>query len=277
MTRQNDDQIRNDLGEDRPIDFTPSFSGGRQESAWIQGALSDLYDDLWFDDIAFRVKGGKEATVYCCNAHPSTERELLAAKVFRPTMFRSLRNDALYRVGRETLDGESKSIRDTRRKRALEKRTTFGRALAKASWCQHEYRTLAELHAAGADVPEPLVCGASAILMEFIGDRHGAAPVLQDVRLAPAEAERLLDRLLENVRLLLARYRIHGDLSAYNILYWEGEVRLIDFPQAIDAINHPMAFELFTRDIDRLCRYFTRQGVACDPTGIALELWSEAM
>jgi RIO kinase 1 len=274
-----ENQTRADLGEERPLDFTPSFSGGRQEAAWISSALSDFYDDLWLNDIAFRVKGGKEATVYCCDAHHSTERELLAAKVFRPTMFRAMRNDALYRVGRETLDHESKSVRDTRRKRALEKRTAFGRSLATASWCQHEYRALAELHAAGADVPEPLACGDNAILMEFIGDRHGAAPVLHDVRLPRSEARRLFERLIENVRLLLGSYRIHGDLSAYNVLYWDGEVRLIDFPQAIDAINHPMAFELLTRDLDRLCRYFTKHGVAVasDANGLAHDLWSEIM
>jgi len=277
MTNHDNNQIRTDLGEARPLEFTPSFSGGRQACAWIKSALGDFYEDLWFDDIAFRVKGGKEATVYCCDAHPSTDRELLAAKVFRPSMFRALRNDSLYRIGRESLDGDAKSIRDTRRKRALEKRSTFGKRLATQSWCQHEFRALADLHTAGADVPEPLACGDNAILMEFIGDRNGAAPVLQDVRLAREEAVRLLDRLIENVRLLLADYRIHGDLSAYNVLYWEGEVRLIDFPQAIDAINHPQAFDLFTRDIDRLCRYFVRQGVACDAIGIAHDLWSEAM
>jgi len=277
MPQNDNDLIRKTLGDERPLDFTPTFSGGRQERAWIESALSDFYDDLWLDDIAFRVKGGKEATVYCCAANASTERELLAAKIFRPTMFRAMRNDALYRVGRDALDGDAKSIRDTRRKRALTNRTTYGRALATASWCQHEYRALSELHEAGADVPEPLACGDNALLMEFLGDRHGAAPVLQDVHLTPEEARPVFDRLIENVRLLLAGYRIHGDLSAYNVLYWDGEVRLIDFPQVIDAINHPMAFELFERDLDRLCRYFTRQGVVCEPGGIAHDLWAEAM
>jgi len=281
MTPQQNDpvhaQIRTDLGEDRPLDFTPTFSGGRQELIWIRSSLSDFYDDLWLDDIAFRVKGGKEATVYCCTANASTERDLLAAKIFRPTMFRAMRNDSLYRVGREALDHDAKSIRDSRRKRALQRRTAYGRALATASWCQHEFQALSELHAAGADVPEPLVCGENAILMEFIGDSNGAAPLLQDVRLAPTEARRLLDRLIENVRLLLARYRIHGDLSAYNVLYWEGEVRIIDFPQTIDVLHHPMAYELFVRDIDRLCRYFDRQGVVSDAAALAHELWSEVM
>ena len=278
MTDTNDDdRIRSELGEDRPLDFTPSFTGGRQESAWIESALSAFYDDLWLDDVAFRVKGGKEATVYCCLAHTSTERELLAAKIFRPTMFRAMRNDALYRIGRVTLDHESKSVRDRRSQRAIEKRTAFGRFLQTASWCQHEFRALADLHAAGADVPEPLACGDNAILMEFVGDRDGAAPVLQDVRLTPDEARPLLDRLIENVRLLLESYRVHGDLSAYNVLYWEGEVRLIDFPQAVDAINHPMAEELFRRDVARLCRYFERQGVECDSFGIAHDLWSSVM
>ena len=35
----------------------------------------------------------------------------------------------------------------------------------------------------------------------------------------------MLERLLENVEILLSRYVVHGDLSAYNVLYQHGELR----------------------------------------------------
>ena len=71
-----------------------------------------------------------------------------------------------------------------------------------------------------------------------------AAPALQAVRLEPDEVQPLFDRLMRNVELMLAQQRIHGDLSAFNVLYWEGDIRLIDFPQAVAPAENPDAFEL---------------------------------
>ncbi len=79
--------------------------------------------------------------------------------------------------------------------------------------------------------------------------------------------------LLRNVELWLAHDTIHGDLSAYNVLYWEGRVRVIDFPQAVDARANPNARDLLARDVANLCTYFARQGIRADPDRIAGELW----
>lgn len=255
-------------------EFHPTFTGSRQEQQWIKESLGGFYADDWFTDVLYRVKGGKEATVYCCRAHPSTGLDLLAAKVFRPRMFRAMRNDALYKQGRGVLDQDAKHVLDSRRLRALRKKTRYGRLLDTASWVQHEVRALSELHAAGADVPLPLASSPGAILMEYVGNEESGAPILQSVSLDESEAQPLFDRLVENVGIMLSCYTVHADLSAYNVLYWEGDVRIIDLPQAIDALRHPDAFGLFARDVDRLCRYFTRQGVATDPVGLAHELWN---
>ncbi len=254
--------------------FDPSFGGGRQERAWILEALGGLYVEEWFTDVLFRVKGGKEATVYGCRAHPGTGLDLVAAKVFRPRIFRAMKNDALYKQARGTLDLEGKPVRDSRSARALAKKTRYGKVLDAISWCQHEYKTLETLHQAGVDVPRPLVATQNAILMEFVGDESGAAPVLQDVSLAPDEAERVLAALLEDVNRMLSCFVIHADLSAYNVLYHEGRARVIDLPQTVDALAHPRAFELFQRDVDRLARYFVRQGVSIDADRVARETWS---
>ena len=127
--------------------------------------------------------------------------------------------------------------------------------------------------AAGADVPRPLATAPNAILMEYVGDAQRGAPILHSLRLDLDEARELFDRLIENVEILLECYRVHADLSAYNVLYWKGDIRIIDFPQVIDAYRHPDAFGLFARDVDRLCRYFARCGLPTDPVGLAYELW----
>ena len=171
------------------------------------------------------------------------------------------------------LRADGKSMLDRRRLRALQKKTSYGKRLDAASWSRHEYEILGELHEAGADVPKPLAYAPNAILMEFVGDDVQAAPILQSIRLEREEAEALFERLIQNVEILLSRYVVHGDLSAYNVLYQDGDAWIIDLPQTIDALAHPRAYELFARDVDRLCRYFVKQGVEVDACGLALELW----
>jgi RIO kinase 1 len=67
---------------------------------------------------------------------------------------------------------------------------------------------------------------------------------------------------------------VHGDLSAYNILYWEGQISLIDFPQAIDPEANRNAYRIFARDVARICEYFTRQGVSTNAGRLASDLWT---
>jgi serine/threonine-protein kinase RIO1 len=73
---------------------------------------------------------------------------------------------------------------------------------------------------------------------------------------------------------MFLEYLIHADLSAHNVLYWKGEIRIIDLPQAVAADQHPGAFELLSRDIERICQYFAKQGVKTDAVGWTIDLWS---
>jgi len=137
----------------------------------------------------------------------------------------------------------------------------------------HEFTLLEALHARGADVPVPIEHSEQALLMEFIGDEAGAAATLNDVELQPGEAKKLFERVIVNVELLLGLGWIHGDLSPYNILYHQGRITLIDFPQVVDCRNNPRARELFERDIERVAAYFERFGEVVDPHRLARELW----
>ena len=255
--------------------FEPTFTGSRQERRYIRESLGEFYEDRLFLDVLYRVQGGKEANVYCLKANPKLGVPLIAAKVFRPRMFRAMRNDSFYKIGRGIMDGEGKLVLDGRSLRALAKNTRYGKKLGTVSWVQHEYGLLRELHAAGADVPKPIASDTNAILMEFIGDSDGPAPILSSVALEPGEAKPLLDRILRSVEAMLSCYRVHGDLSAYNVMLRNGEPVLIDFPQAVDAHRHPNAFMIFARDVDRLCRYFEKQGVETDAVGLAHDLWAD--
>jgi RIO kinase 1 len=269
-------QIASGLGDpkkDTEIVFT--FKAARFEEEWLLGYLKVFYDDQLITDVLREVKGGKEANVYCCRAHPRTGYDLLAVKVYRPRRLRNLRNDAQYRAGRNVLDDQGKRVQASREQRALGKKTRFGRELLHGSWLAHEYANLQLLHAAGVDVPMPIAQSENAILMEYLGDADEPAPALNQVSLTREEAPPLFERLMHNVSLMLDKDRIHGDLSAYNVLYWDGAVKIIDFPQSVDPFQNPDAFELFSRDVERLCQYFAHCGIQSDAPALARQLWQE--
>lgn len=255
--------------------FVTTYQPARHETEWLISSLYDFYDQELIHDVLSRVKGGKEASVYCCAAHPTTGLALVAAKVYRPRKFRNLRNDKLYREGRNVLTAEGGAVKnnDHRTMRALGKKSAFGVQVQHTSWLMHEFTTLQRLYDAGAAVPQPIAASDNAILMGYVGSATRAASTLNEVSLTPEEAGPLFAETLRNIELLLQHGLIHGDLSAYNILYWEGRVTLIDFPQITDSRTNSSALPILQRDIERVCEYFARQGVPSDPDSLVADLW----
>ena len=231
----------------------------------VQEALEQFFADGLITGILHVVKSGKEATVYCCQAHPSTGVELLAAKVYRSRNNRGFKNDAIYQEGRLILD---RHVR-----RAVQNKSRFGREAQFGMWIDYEFAALNALYKVGADSPRPLARSGSALLREYLGDRQQAAPSLQSVELARDEVYPVFDRLMRNIELWLANNYVHADLSAYNVLYWQRHARIIDFPQAVDPRFNPNARALLTRDIDNICRYMAHYGLQRDSHAIADRLW----
>jgi RIO kinase 1 len=267
-------------GEDSGVKpaFNPTFLASQRDGPWILSSLTQFYEEDLITDVVHMVKSGKEASVYCCAAHPSTGKEYLAAKVYRPRMFRSLRNDTIYRESRVQHNAEGRVIRDDRGRRGLKRKTEQGRASQVSSWITYEFETQRLLHRNGSRVPEPISQMGNAVLMEYIGDVNEPAPLLREVILEKEEAIRLFEDIIHDIELCLACGRIHGDLSEYNILYWQDSIVLIDFAQAVDpGHNQQAGFTLFLRDVERICRYFARSGVSADATTLATDIWTRYM
>ena len=258
-----------DVGTEFETTYTPS----RFEAGWLMESLQPFFDMGLVGDVLSVVKGGKEASVYRCVA--LADDTLLAAKVYRPRKLRNQRNYAAYREGRDLLQPMGGIVleRDRRAMRAVRKGSGYGEQLQDVSWLLHEFSTLEALHNAGGAVPQPVASGENAILMSFVGDAYMAAPTLHEIRLEQDEAQSIFDDVLHNIDLMLQHDMIHGDLSAYNILYWEGEITFIDFPQVVNIRSNSAAKSIFWRDMARICDYFTLQGVECDAEAIAAELW----
>ena len=267
--------------QDSITDWVPSYCAPldpkHHERQWVIDSIGPFYRDNIVSDVTRIVKGGKEANVYTCTAHPASGFAQLAAKLYRPRMLRHLKNDAIYKAGRTLRDAEGKQIKGRREKLALQQKTKFGKEVDIQWWIGNEFRAQQTLYNAGADVPQPIGHIGNTILMAHIGDEFQAAPTLSETGITAAEAQPLFDRIMDNVALMLENHLIHGDLSAYNILYWEGNITLIDFPQMIEARHNPHAFELLQRDIQRVADYFTRYGVVADAQALALELWQPYM
>jgi RIO kinase 1 len=227
-------------------------------------ALEHLIDQGVIDTVLGVVKSGKEATVYLCEASAGG---LVAAKAYRSRDVRQFSNAAAYTEGR---------LRQPHRResRAIMQKSRAGREMAFGRWVAEEFATLTLLHGAGVDVPAPIAMSDSVIVMEYVGDEDGPAPPLASTRLDRDEAQRVFDVLMRNIERMLACDRVHGDLSAYNVLYLDGEVRIIDFPQAVDARFNQNALLLLERDVDNLCRHFERMHVRADGYRIARGLWS---
>ena len=214
------------------------------------------------------LKTGKESEVHLVARHGDGRRLLIAEKHFVGRDRRMFRDDSLYRG----VWGEG-----TRREhRAMKRNTRFGHEVLHRSWIAHEWETLVRLHRAGATVPPPADLLEDGYSMAFIGDGTFAAPRLADVRLDTDTAARVWDDLLGEIAIFVAAERVHGDLSAYNVLWWRERAVVIDFSQAVDVVTHPAARDLVERDLRSLAVYFRRRGVDVDLTRALARVGADA-
>lgn len=210
--------------------------------------LETLIEEGVIDAVRSRLMSGKEASVFVVER----QGELLAAKVYKAREQRTFKATASYTEGRN-------QTRNSRDKRAMGKRTSYGRELIEESWRDVEVRALSEAFHAGVRVPQPFMLHDDVLLMELLVDEHGApAPRLADFELPREVAEQLHREIFSQVRLLLSCGKIHGDLSAFNILMARGGPTLIDMPQVVDAARNNQAREILRRDLRNVTEHLAR-------------------
>ena len=230
-------------------------------------AVEEFLSEGLITEVLSTIKSGKEAAAYLCRAGRELGPKYVVAKVYHERNQRNFNRDTIYQEGRVILNGQIA--------RAVAKKTEMGREAQAAMWVDYEYEALCALFDAGADVPEPFACTGQALLMEYVGERDTAAPQLQSASLTREEAEAALERLRWNVRLFLSHNLVHGDLSAFNVLWHRGRAIVIDFPQAVDPRFAPAARSLLERDLKNLSRYFSRHQIAFDAQAEAERLWDD--
>ena len=126
-------------------------------------------------------------------------------------------------------------------------------------WARKEFKNYKLLYNAGVSVPQPIAQHANILVLQFIGEKGVRAPLLKEVSLEEEEYEKLFWSILEDVRKAYRGARlVHGDLSEYNIMIWQGKHYIIDVSQAV-KISHPHATELLIRDLRNVRRFFNSE------------------
>ncbi len=175
---------------------------------------------------------GKEATVYVVRCG----EEIRCAKVYKEANKRSFRQSVDYTEGRK--------VKNSRRARAMEKGTRYGRKAQEEAWQNAEVDALYRLAAASVRVPKPYNFHEGVLLMELVTDSEGnAAPRLNDLVLTAELAREYHHTLIRQVVRMLCAGIIHGDLSEYNVLVDATGPVIIDLPQAIDAAANNQALQ----------------------------------
>jgi RIO kinase 1 len=222
---------------------------------------------------------GKEAQIDLVERHGADGRScLIARKRYLPRQVHqkgelealgfqrasTFRHDVRYREGRQ--------FRKSRDRRAVERMSTYGKHLLQDRWTGHEHDVMHRLWHAGLCVPYPIAHGVDDLDLEYVGDVDGAAPQLRSASLDRTGLLDAYEQLVDGLRTIVGEGWAHGDLSAYNLLWWQDRLWFIDFPQALDVAANPMGLEFLHRDVVNVCEWFQGRGLDVDAEALFAEL-----
>ena len=225
--------------------------------------IQPLIDDGLVDEVISQLMSGKEATVYVvrCGA------EVRCAKVYKEVNKRSFKKAVEYQEGRKG--------RNSRRARAMEKGSKFGRNQQEEAWQNAEVDALFRLANAGVRVPKPYGCFDGVLLMELITNDEGhVAPRLNDVSMTTELALEDHAVVMKYVMRMLCAGVVHGDLSEFNVLVDDYGPVIIDLPQAVDAAGNNNAKAMLERDVNNMTAYYGQYAPELLSSKYAKEIWA---
>lgn len=228
----------------------------------IPKRIQPLIEEGLIDEVISRLMSGKEADVYVVRC----DSEIRCAKVYKEASKRGFKQAVKYTEGRKS--------RNSRRSRAMDKGSKFGREQQEQTWHNAEVDALRKLADAGVRVPQPYTCIDGVLLMELVTDSEGlVAPRLSEVAMSAEEAVQGHEAVMRFVVQMLCAGLVHGDLSEFNILVDEQGPVIIDLPQAVDAAANNNAEAMLERDVNKITSYYGQFAPALLQTNYAKEIW----
>lgn len=225
--------------------------------------IQPLIDDGVVDEVLRPLMNGKEAAVYVVRCGTETR----CAKVYKEADKRSFKQAVKYQEGRK--------VRNSRRARAMDKGSKYGRQQQEEVWQSAEVDALYALAKVGVRVPKPYGCFDGVLVMELVSDGEGAvAPRLNDVSMSADQAREDHAVVMHYVRLMLCAGLVHGDLSEFNVLVDEYGPVIIDLPQAVDAAANNNAQSMLERDVNNITEYYAQFAPELAQTRYAQEIWA---
>lgn len=128
------------------------------------------------------------------------------------------------------------------------------------AWSQREYRNLLAARRAMVRAPLPITFMKNILVMSLVGGERPAQKVKDAI---PDDPKEFFDGVIANMRKFYLSGFVHGDLSKFNILNYEGSPVLIDFSQA-SPLKSPDSVMMLKRDIHNVGDFFSRLGVKVD-------------
>lgn len=228
----------------------------------IPKRLQPLVDDGLIDEVYYQLMSGKEAQVFVVSAN----NQVRCAKVYKEANKRSFKQAAQYQEGR--------SVRNSRRARAMAKGTKFGQREAEQAWLNAEVEALYRLAEAGVRVPTPYWFLEGVLVMELVVDEDGdPAPRLDDVAFDAETARDYHGRMMQEIVRMLCAGLVHGDLSEFNVLIDHSGPVVIDLPQAVNAAGNNNAKMMLLRDVNNMTQYFGQYAPDLLVTHYGEEIW----
>ncbi len=238
-----------------------SSADGDPHSKFANSDLNELAKLGFLDELISGIKTGKEASVFL----GKDSKGFIAVKMYTDLRVRSFKRDESYRAGR--------FIGDSRIEKAIEQGSQKGLDAHQILWVQEEFRQMNYFYEQAIRVPKAIAVRGICLIMEFIGDETGnPAPRISDLKMEKEEAEEAFRQSVENLKRIVKAGRVHGDYSTFNLLWYEGQAVVIDFPQVMESKHNPHAQAFLTRDIQSLCKSFRRQGVNADESRVLKEI-----
>jgi len=229
----------------------------------IPKRIKPLVEDGLVDEVIRPLMSGKEADVFIVRCGS----EIRCAKIYKEADQRGFKQAAQYQEGRK--------VRNSRRARAMEKGSRFGRKEQEQVWQNTEVDALFRLARVGVRVPKPYGCFDGVLLMELICDEDGfEAPRLNDVAMSAEQAIEDHELMMRYVVRMLCEGLVHGDLSEFNVLVDDYGPVIIDLPQVVNAAANNNAERLLARDINKITTYYGLYAPEILNTRYAKEIWA---